>query len=309
MHESKDFTGLNFDMRAASKDRTIPVYPAGPGANLKRKQVAMKKLLGLVLLAATLGVLPLARAADDPTLQEVNNAVRAGRLADAQSMMLTVLRDHPKSAKAHFVEAEVLSRLQRRDEARRELALAEELEPGLTSIRSSTVEDLRHRLDGGAAPSASFAPRAEPHESSGFPVMPVILLVGAGIVIFLVLRARRPAVMGGPGMMPGGAPPAPYGYGQGGMPYGAPAGGPGIGSGILGGLATGAAVGAGVVAGEALAHEIMGGHEHSSGNAWADDGSRGAPPDRSDLGVDGGWDSGGSGGGMDLGGGGSDDWG
>ena len=84
--------------------------------------------------------------------------------------------------------------------------------------------------------------------------------------------------------------------------------GGGLGSAILGGLATGAAVGAGVVAGETLAHELLGGHERSSGNAWADDASRVPAPDNSDLGVDGGWDSGSSG--VDLGGGmGGDDWG
>lgn len=263
----------------------------------------MKKLLGLVLLSAALGALPLARAADDPSLQDVNNAVRSGHLAEAQSMMQTVLRDHPNSAKAHFVDAEVLARLQRLDDARRELARAEELEPGLTSIRSATVEDLRHRLDGGAAPVVNFAPR-----EASFPWMPVILLVGAGFVVFLFLRSRRMAAMGGTGMVPAGPSPAPYGYGQGGVPYGAPMGGPGIGSGILGGLATGAAVGAGVVAGEALAHEFMGSHERPAGNAWVDDGSRVAAADNSDLGVDGGWDSGGSGG-IDLGGGGGgDDW-
>jgi len=244
----------------------------------------------------------LARGAEEPSLQEVNSAVRAGHLSEAQAMMATVLRDHPNSAKAHFVDAEVLARMARIDDARRELARAEQLEPGLSSIRPETVQDLRGRLAGVGRSLAAVEPRPA---APSFPLGMVAILFGAGLLVFLLLRARRPAMMPGTGMVPGGA--TPYG-GTGAAPYGAPPmGGSGIGSGIVGGLATGAAVGAGMVAGEALAHEFMGRHEHHSGNDWADNGSHGHAADNSDLGVDGGWDSGGS---SDFSsGGGGDDWG
>jgi hypothetical protein len=264
----------------------------------------MNKFLGVVLLGGALAVLPLARAAEDPSLQDVNAAVRSGHLEQAQSMMQTVLRAHPNSAKAHFVEAEVLVRLARTDEARSELARAEQIEPGLPSIRSESVQVLRARLAAGEAPLrlAPAVPPAPPAPS--FPWAPVLLLLGIGAVIVLALRARRAAQS--QVIMPAGA--APYGAGGAapyGSPYGAPMGG-GIGSGILGGLATGAAVGAGMVAGEALAHDLMGNHERAQ-SGWGDDGARQASADTSDLGVDGNWDSGGGG---DIASGiGGDDWG
>jgi hypothetical protein len=266
----------------------------------------MRKLLGLALLGVMLGCLPLARAADEPSLQDVNSAVRAGRLADAQTMMQTVLRDHPNSAKAHFVEAEVLERMSRFEEARGELARAEQLEPGLSSIRPETVQELRAQLAGGARAPAALASREG--GAGGFPWGPVLLIAGAGLILFLVLRARRPAMAPGTGIVPAGA--APYGAPYGGTPYGAAPMGGGMGSGILGGLATGAAVGAGMVAGEALAHEFIGNHDRdrAASSGWSDDGSRVASVDNSDLGVDGNWDSGGGDIASGMGGG-SDDWG
>jgi hypothetical protein len=256
-----------------------------------------------VLLGFGLGVMPLARAAEEPSLQEVNSAVRAGHLAEAQSMMETVLRDHPNSAKAHFVDAEVLVRMARVEDARRELARAEQLEPGLASIKPETVQDLRGRL--GVQGTLSGVAPASP-AAGGVPWGPVMILLAVGLLIFLVLRARRSAMAPGAGMVPA----SPYGGvgGAGGVPYGAPPmGGPGIGSGIVGGLATGAAVGAGMVAGEALAHEFIGHHDRPAGEAWTDNGARVAAADNADLGVDGGWDSGGS---SDFASGiGGDDWG
>lgn len=260
-------------------------------------------LLGVILAGVMLGALP-ARAADDPSLQDVNSAVRNGNLAEAEAMMQTVLRDHPSNPKAHFVDAEVLARMGRLEQARSELARAEQLEPGLGSIRSETVADLRSRLAG----NAQAAPFGQAPVSGGFPWGPVILLMGVGVVIVMIVRARRAMPVQGMPMVAGGAAPPYYG---GGVPYGAPpyGGGPGVGSGIIGGLATGAALGAGMVAGEALAHDLMGsrGSAPASGASWTNDGSTGTPVDTSDLGVDGNWDSGSS----DLGGGmgGGDDWG
>jgi hypothetical protein len=268
--------------------------------------MAMKKaLLGIILAGAMLGALG-ARAADDPSLQDVNNAVRNGNLAEAEAMMQTVLRDHPNNAKAHFVDAEVLERMGRLDQARSELARAEQLEPGLGSIRRETVENLRSELAGNSHPAAF----GQAPGSGGIPWGPIVLLLGVGVVIIMIVRARRAMPVQAMPMSPGG--PAYYG---GGVPYGAAppppyGGGPGMGSGIIGGLATGAALGAGMVAGEALAHDLMGNRERAGtpGASWSNDGSTGTPVDTSDLGVDGNWDSGSGG---DLGGGmgGGDDWG
>lgn len=259
----------------------------------------MKKIVSWALAAAiTVGAASSALAAAGPSYDEVNNAVRAGHLQEAQSMMLNVLSEHPNSAKAHFVEAEVLERLGRRDESARELGRADQLDPGLHSIPLDTVQKLRARL---ASPEshAQVAPVSAPAPAS-FPWGPVLLIGGAVVILILLMRARRPTVVvpapvvGGPGYG-GGYGAAPYG-GYGGAPYGgAPMGG-GVGSGIMGGLATGVAVGAGMVAGEALANEFIGHHGEgnnvASSSSWDD---RPAVADTSDLGVGGGgWDSSGS---------------
>ena len=65
---------------------------------------------GLVLLTAMLFSNGIAFAEDSPTLDQVYKAAQANRLADAQQMMDKVLKEHPNSAKAHFVKAEILAK-------------------------------------------------------------------------------------------------------------------------------------------------------------------------------------------------------
>ena len=48
--------------------------------------------------------------AADPTVDQVYQAARAGHLDEAQQLMDQVLKDHPNSAKAHYVEAELSAR-------------------------------------------------------------------------------------------------------------------------------------------------------------------------------------------------------
>lgn len=270
----------------------------------------MKKLLRIVLVTAAIGLLPAARA-DDPTLHEVYQAVHAGQLNEAQAMMTKVLRDHPDSAKAHYVEAEVLARLGRSAEAQGELDHAERLSPGLAFAKPEAVRSLRTLIVEGERGRLPASERAFPEARSsqgGFPWAPVLIVGGAALLIFLFLRSRRMAAapMAGSAMQPSAAP---YGV----TPYGAaPMGAPGIGSSILGGLATGAAVGAGMVAGEALAHEFLGGRERDgfvSDSSTPLEGSRTAFEDAggADFGISdaGSWDGGGS----DIAGdGGGGDW-
>jgi len=270
------------------------------------------RLAVFAALFLSLALLTGARA-QDPSLPQVYQAVHEGRLHDAQAMMTKVLRDHPDSAKAHYVEAEVLVRLDRAAEARSELARAENLAPGLPFAKPDAVSDLRGLIAERSRTSSMGAERptvaSDSHADSGFPWGIVLIIAGAGIVLFLFLRARSSTVVAAPGMAmgPGGA-----GYGAPGYPYGGGPMGGGIGSGIVGGLATGVAVGAGVVAGEALAHEFIGNHDRdrlgNNDGSWTstdDAGGRNFGVSGSDS-----WDSGGSGGDISGGdGGGGGDWG
>src|SRR5471032_2475092 len=85
-------------------------------------------------------------AADEPTLHQVYQAADAGRLNEARGMMDKVLRDHPNSAKAHFVEAELLTMQGRLTNADAELRTAERLAPGLPFAMPQAVENLTQRI-------------------------------------------------------------------------------------------------------------------------------------------------------------------
>jgi uncharacterized protein len=260
--------------------------------------------------------------AADPSLHEVYQAVEAGHLKEAEGMMDKVLHDHPNSAKAHFVEAEILAKDGQPDKAKSELAIAERTSPGLPFAKATSVDALKARI---AAPTHVFRPAvtAEPvvstHPVGQLPwgtILMVLALILAAVFFFRSLNRPRTMPAGGSGYMSGGNTFGSGGYpqptGPGGMgPVGSAAGG-GIGSGILGGLATGAAVGAGMVAGEALMHRIFSdGSNHLASDTQASSplGDPLSPPDTSfdaggnDFGVsDGGsWDDSSSNGS-------SDDW-
>ncbi|HTY99449.1 MAG TPA: tetratricopeptide repeat protein [Rhodocyclaceae bacterium] len=273
-------------------------------------------LCGLALLAAVTLSAGSAFAAD-PSLQEVYRAAESGQLKQAEAMMDQVLRDHPNSGKAHFVDAEILAKDGQIERARAEFGTAERLAPGLPFAKPEAVASLKARLNPPArlAPTAAVVPMAAPAPASQFPWG--LALMGAGLlaaIIFFVRTLRRPAVItGGGNYAPAGGGYGPGGYPQpvGGLgPMGPMAPTGGMGSGILGGLATGAAVGAGMVAGEALMHRVFdGGHGSEAAHVQPPLDYPVTPDANYDMGgnnfgvADGGsWDDGGAGAG------GGDDW-
>ncbi len=238
--------------------------------------------------------------AAEPTIHDVYVAAEAGKYTEAQAMMDQVLKAHPNSATAHFVEAELLAKQGKFVQAQAELAVAERLAPGLPKVDPKALSKLRTLLVEGQKPRSSYAQtpaRSDSNysnsnygapKSSGIP-WGTVLILGAGLLGFIWLATRFMARRNqdaqglqssgqyspggvGPGAAPGYAPGAAYpqqgypqpGYGQPG--YGQPQAGPTMGSRIMGGLATGAAVGAGIVAGEALARQFTGGSHDSGGS-------------------------------------------
>src|ERR1700683_1904895 len=273
-----------------------------------RKLVLATAALGLGATFA-LGSLSFAQAAD-PTMHQIREAAASGHLDQAQQMITQVLADHPTSAKAHYVQAELYAKEGKTGLARAELGTAERLNPGLTDFDSYSVQELKAQLGlsthSTGSQIVSLPARSAPHFPWGG------LLIGLIVVglLMMLFRRRTPysqyPVAGGPGV--GGAPPG-YGPGAGPQGYGpAPMCG-GMGSGIAGGLASGLAVGAGVVAGEELAHHFLdGGHQGGvipSADA-AQPNSSNSDMGGNDFGANdpGSWDDGGGG----LGGGGGDDW-
>lgn len=286
----------------------------------------IKNLFALAILSCGIALAAPVFADNDPSMQQIYDTAKAGHVAQAQQMIEQVLRDHPRSAKAHYVAAELDAKQGSLAAARGELNLAEEIDPGLGFAKPESVDALKAELGLGRARGASerapgerapgdralaYPPVGDAHP---IPWTAVLLLIAVIAVVWMVLR-RRSVGMQYPGQplggMPVGAAPGPYGYGGG--PGAMPMSGGGIGSSIAGGLASGLAVGAGVVAGEELAHHFLDGDRHE-GAASAPQ-APAEPPSNADMGgSDFGvnepdsWDDSSSGsGGGDFGGGG-DDW-
>jgi hypothetical protein len=218
--------------------------------------------LALLFLAAP------AVAEEEPTMHQVYLAAQAGKFSEAQSMMDKVLHDHPNSAKAHFVEAELLAKQGLLSKAADELNTAERLKPGLPFAKPEAVKSLKSRIS--SAPTDVAQPNAVAGQSLSSSIndwMPwVLLILGIGLVVLLIgyMSRRNSNVI--PANSYGGNtfnPNMPTVGGNGAGPVmGQPVVG-GTGSGLMGSLATGAALGAGVVAGEALMHHFIDGDKHN----------------------------------------------
>jgi uncharacterized protein len=282
-------------------------------------------LIGLMAVAASVALQAAENPAEapnpnDPGVNQVYEAARAGHLDQAKQMMALVLAHHPQSSRAHYVAAEIDADMKNYGDAREELGKAEQLDPGLPNVNPRSVAELRKEI-GAPAPAAqsgvssaqSRVPAAgipvarEPAKS--FPWGFVAIVAAVVFVLWLLLRRRQAAVPGysattmGPGPMtpPGGFPSVM-----------------GAGSGLVGGLASGLAVGAGIAAGEELVDHAFGHgrdganvvpeHERVAGNDASSNVDPNADLGGPDFGVSdgggGGWDDGGSSGG-DSGGG---DW-
>jgi hypothetical protein len=259
--------------------------------------------------AVTFSAPVLADPAADPTVHQIYEAAEAGRFDQAQQMMDQVLKDHPKSAKAHYVQAELYAKEGKTALARAELAEAEGIDPGLTHENQRSVLALKSQLGVSARPAQSprvmglSSPPAAPHFPWGTALI-FVIVIG---VVWMLFRRRSTY-----SQYPAAGPGAPGYGGPGGYGPGGPVGGGGMGSGIAGGLASGLAVGAGVVAGEELAHHFLDGGNREGGgvippaNAGEWQQSSNSDMGGSDFGVNdaGGWDDSSGGGG----GGGGDDW-
>src|SRR5438067_186008 len=162
--------------------------------------------------------------ASEPTIAQIYQAANSGQLDRADAMIAQVLKDHPTSARAHYVKAELAARERKWEVAREELATAEKIAPGLPFAKAESVQALRNQLS-----TANTKPPATPARQVGTPadtasyssapaqrsfpwgtLALVALIVAVGVA---VLRRRQSALAAGAGY--GGAygntSAAPYG--------------------------------------------------------------------------------------------------
>ncbi len=207
--------------------------------------------LSCLAAAALLAKVALA-AGDVPTIDQVYQAARSGHLVQAEEMMHQVLRAYPKSARAHYVMAEILAAEGRFVEARTHLEEAERLKPGLPFASRQSVAELQRKIAAGA----NLPYRNVAHTTAvSFHWWWLLLAAVLVWVIFRALSASRQtpvAYSSGSGSTGGGATgPAP------GVPPVASGGGGG--GGLWNSILAGLGFGAGVAAGEYAVDRLLGG--------------------------------------------------
>ena len=220
---------------------------------IERKMLIMKQLVKILIpLFLTVSV-----AFGEPTVHQIFETMQAGRLDEAHDMIQNVLKNHPESAKAHYVDAEILVRQGNREAARNELAIAQQLSPNLSFAKPEAIAALKANIDGKGPLTQAYMPEKK---KDSFPWTMLLLALGALFFIILIWRSvfsRRANNYAAP--YPNGANQQGNGnssYNNGGYNPGYNQGG-GLGSNIMSGLATGAAAGVGMVAAEEMMHHFM----------------------------------------------------
>ena len=262
----------------------------------------MQRVSVVKLLLACSLALSSALAFALPSPKDIDAAVNAGRLSQAESMLREVIQEKPQSAKAHYELGQVLARQEHFADAQIALKKAKELDPALKFAASpekfNETFDKVSRLAQGpsaaslasglspaakpTAPSATAAAVPSPTEPS-IPVSYVLLGVAGLVILALVLRRSKASAAtaatgfsAAPGAaMQGGTATAPRGFGAQFTPN-APMNGPGYAPGsqpMGGGMGSGiggAVIGglAGVAAGYALSKALEGDH-HSNNSSNA----------------------------------------
>ena len=186
----------------------------------------MRTFLALTLVLAAGWALAL------PSPKEIEAAVGAGQLPQAETMLREVLQAKPQSAKAHYELGQVLARQGKYFEAQQALDQAKTIDPTLKFATSpeafaKTYDTVLAQVRGApsaasakaavatpAAPVASPAP-ASPAPSGGFNLMYVWMGAAGLVVLGLILRRRAaatPAVATPAAAYAGMPPPAQPAY-------------------------------------------------------------------------------------------------
>jgi hypothetical protein len=279
-------------------------------------------------------------AADGP--KEVEAAIRQGNYTLAEQDLRQAIVEHPQSAKAHYMLAQVLAHEGNIGDAQKEAGQAKAIDPKISFTDPAKFNRFQAELNQALAPStgahsgAAMAPAggaAAPYAAAEQPaaaqprsrgsIWPWV--IGA-VIVFLLFgwfrrRQQSAAINQGYGNQGYGAPGPQNPYGNGPYPppgyQSGPQGGSGIGGSILGGLAGGVLGAAAVNAYEN--HERR--EEENRGDYAAGNGSNFAPANPQDQAYDqlrnqpidtgnndDSWDDNSGGGGDSFDGGGDDSW-
>jgi hypothetical protein len=233
-----------------------------------------------------------------PSPKDIDAAVAAGHLSQAETLLREVIQEKPNSAKAQYELGQVLARQARYTEAQAALAQAKTLDPSLkfaaspekfNEVLNQVSQQVKSASVATPAPALTQTERTSPQTvplapEPAFPLHYVWIGLAGLVVLALVLRrpkaatttpsASMSAAQAANGRPFGAGQPVAaghgpsYGPGQGpgyapGYPGVQPVGG-GMGSGIGGAVVGGLA---GVAAGYALSKALEGEHHSNPGQA------------------------------------------
>ena len=146
----------------------------------------------LLLVITALAVLALSpnrrlNASDaEPTMKQIYEAAATGHLDKAQQMISEVLANHPASAKAHWVQAEIFAKAGNNNFARSEVLETERLNPGLTKFDAKAVRELKRQL---GLPATEPEPAANDGPGKDFPETRIALAsIGGGLVAPVIVN-------------------------------------------------------------------------------------------------------------------------
>lgn len=203
-------------------------------------------LIGLLALAGS----GAAFAGDTP--KDVDAALHQGNYTLAEQELRQAVSEHPQSAKAHYLLAQVLAHEGNLGEAQKEAGQARQMDPKIGFTDPSRFEHFQTELNQALAPatmrnttrassasliaSPATASRNEQARSNFW-----VWVLGAVIVVLLIglFRRRQQTTFGGPGYAPQN-PSAPFGSSYQPPYQQPPSAGSGMGGSFLGGLAGGA---------------------------------------------------------------------
>lgn len=224
----------------------------------------MKKLIQVLVLS--FAVLSAGVVVAEPTVKEIYQTAQTDR-AQALNMINQVIKNRPNSARAYYIQSELLLQMGKKAEAKAAFLKSQSLDPALSFARPESVGRLRGAL--GFKSDTKTSVLSNPMLLAGG----LLVLAVIALIVFMRRKPTQPISYNGASMPTHeqslNRPITPYSATQSAptaqqpgapMPQAqAPAG-----NGLMGSLAQGAAMGVGVAAGATLANHLLNGNKASA---------------------------------------------
>jgi tetratricopeptide (TPR) repeat protein len=151
----------------------------------------------LIFISIFFTILFLNVAYAEPSLPDVYKAIESGQLAKADSMMKEVLQNHPNSAKAHYVAAELYLREGKIKEARNAFSRAKNLAPDLPFATQESIQNLTSQLASGIqSPQRQNPPPQPASQAVPMTMSDIICQTHEMVMLNQILPFRQQGIMG-----------------------------------------------------------------------------------------------------------------